>query len=266
MAEFWQHKVEATIAGIRISDPKIQFSIKRESDSTPPSGFVSIFNLSVDTERQIHERGKTIILNGGYGNNLGLLFDGAVQKVERERIKLSRITTIKIAGKVVEKETLSGVTNRSYNGDIPVRQIVTDIATDINMKTGPLNLIPADAVIHNWHYTGRASNALTIAIRDHGLTWYEDDGVIRVNKPGRNTQQADAETVSISEENGLIGAPSVTDQGVRIRCLLRPTVRIGHIVNLKSLATTGRFKIVAIHHVGDNWTGSFYSELDLREL
>ena len=266
MTAFWQHNVEAVIANIRITDPKIKFSIKRESDRTPPSGFVQIFNLNVNTEKQIYEQGESLVLNGGYGDNLGLLFDGAVQKVERERINLSRITTIKLAGKVVELAKLSGVTFRSYNGLASVRQVVTDIVSDIGLQVGPLDLIPADAMINNWYYAGQASNALTIAIRDHNLTWFEDDGVIRFNRPGRGTQQSDAVVIHLSAENGLIGAPSVTDQGVRLRCLLRPTVRMCNVVELTSQATSGRFKIVAIHHQGDNWTGSFYSELELREL
>ena len=266
MAEFWRHNIEATIAGIVVRDPKIKFAIKRESDSTPPEGYVQIYNLNVNTEKQIYERGTDLILNGGYGDNLGLLFDGAVQKIERERINLSRITTIKLAGKVVRQHTISGTTHRSYNGDATVRQIVTDIVSDIGLQIGPLDLIPSGAMIHNWNYFGQAGKALTLATRNQNVVWFEDDGVVRFNKPGRGTQQSDAETIHISNENGLIGAPTVTDQGVRLRCLLRPTVRLCNIVELTSQATTGRFKIITILHQGDNWTGSFYSELELREL
>ena len=266
MTIYWQHRIEAVIAGIRVSEPKIQFSLKRESDATPPSGQVQIFNLNADTEKQIYERGRTLVLSGGYDGNLGLLFDGAVQKIERERIHLSRITRIKLAGQVVQKDVLSGVTFRGYNGDVSVRQIVTDIVSDIGLQLGPLDLIPSGAMIHNWNYHGQASNALSIAVRDHGLTWFEDDGVIRFNMPGRGTQQADADTIDLSTDNGLIGAPSVTDQGVKVRCLLRATTRMCNVVNVQSDTTSGRFKIIAIHHSGDNWTGSLFTELDLREL
>ena len=264
---FWKHNLKVTIAGLIITDPKISISIKKEADHTPPTGYVNIFNLNVNTERQIYERGSQMTLEGGYGDDLGILFDGAVQKVERERLNLSRVTRIKLTGKVQEKaatETSRSTFFASYQDEIKVRTLVTDIVKAMGLTAGPLDAIPEDAVLPIFYWSADANTALDTAIRDLGLTWYQDGDFIRINKPGE--QQSDSSTVSISPENGLIDSPSVTDDGARVRCLLSSNYNVGDVLELTSTTLSGQFKIITVTHRGDNWTGSFFSELELREM
>ena len=267
MTIFWRHHVAATVAGLEITDPKIAFRIKREADSTPPDGYIEIHNLNTDTERQIYERGDSVILRAGYGTELGLIFDGAVQRVERERINLARITRLKITGKVNEKLAVTsrtGTTIRSYLGQTTVRQVVTDIVSDMGLTLGPVDLIPADAMLNNFHWAARSGPALSAAIRELGLTWYELDGTIRFNAPG--TRQPDASNVQIDPENGLLESPVITDEGARVRSLLNPNMVLGDIVQLRSETLSGQFKIITIQHSGDNWDGHLHTEMELREL
>ena len=261
---FWLHKLRVDIAGLTISEPKIQIDIRREADSTPPTGHVSIYNLSETHEKNIHERGQDMILHGGFGDNIGLLFDGKVQRVEKERREYSRITKIKIGGKAVltSRFARANVSMRSYGDFVPLVQIVEDLVTDMGLEIGPTDLIPNEK--RRWYWNGSAAIGLYKALLGTEITWYEDDGTIRFNKP--NHEQPDAETIELSAANGLIGAPTETDEGVKIRSLLRSSYRIGSVIVLDAIKTSGRFKITSVRHFGDNWKGSLYTDMDLRRL
>ena len=137
---FWKRKIRIQVAGLTITAPHIAIDIRRESNATRPAGNVTIHNLNRDHERDIHERGRKITVAAGYGEALGLLFDGIVLRVDREREGLSRKTKIALGGQSLSADR--GVTNRSYSGPVKLRQVVRDLASDLKMTTGPLDAIP----------------------------------------------------------------------------------------------------------------------------
>ena len=269
---FWKHGIKLEVAGLNIEHPKIKFMIRREADPTPPSGYVEVYNLNTDTENQIYERGQSLVLSGGYNDNLSLIFSGAVQRVERERRDLSRITRLKIAGAVQEKKRKEKEktdttirTVRAYAGEVSLRDIVRDIVVeDMKLILGPLDDIPADAKIKDFDYEWASEWALNLVLRQHKITWYEEDGTIRFNSPGK--PQPDGETVELSKESGLLDSPVVTDEGIRVRSLLRPDLRLGGVIDLKSDAISGKQKIIAVQHFGSNWTDSFITDCECRTL
>lgn len=273
MPQFWKRKIRLQIAGLIITEPHISLDIRRESNPTRPSGTVTIYNLSRDHEQAIYERGRTIKVEAGYGVALGLLFDGAVGQVEREREDLTRKTKISLAAVSAGNDRLNGITNRSYDGPVKLRQVVRDLASDLKMEAGPLNAIPSDLEVRFYWAGGKTTDALSSYLGRHGLTWYDDDGLIRVTRPGQ--AQPDAADMTLSPENGLIGAPTVTDSGTgkdkrdgaRARSLLNPVFALGGRVTLESETLTGTYKVVTLRHHGDNWTSrNFYTELDMKKL
>ena len=146
---------------------------------------VTIHNLSRDHENLIFERGRRWLHQGDgrLRRLLGLLFEGSVQRVEREREDLTRKTKIALGGQSLADDTLSGVTRRSWDGPVTLRQIVRDLAADMQMTTGPLEAIPADLELADgWAWGGSTAGALNSCLTRHKLSWYEDDGVIRVTR------------------------------------------------------------------------------------
>ena len=71
-----------------------------------------------------------------------------------------------------------------------MRAIVRDLVNDMDaadplsrISVGPLRAIPESASVTDFAYSGSASEGLTILLSKFGLTWFEDDGVIRFNYP-----------------------------------------------------------------------------------
>jgi len=95
-------------------------------------------------------------------------------------------------------------------------------------------------------------------------TYFEADGLVRVNCPGR--AQADPPTIRVTPETGLIGAPSRTDEGAECRMFLNARVVLSSIIDLRTKTERGAWKVVGVRHTGDNWTGKFETMCDLREI
>ena len=254
------------ISGLTITSPRIDFDIAKKANETPADGHVYIFNLSKQIENQIYSRNDTLVLDAGYEGNVGTLFDGSVQRVERDRERLARITRIYVGDATVEQERLGGVSLRSYSGEESIRTIATDIVSDLGLELGPLDAIPEE-VVEDWEWVGGSTKGLSDLLDGYGIQWYHEDGTIHFASTTDDPSQPGAETVDINIETGMIGSPSLTTEGARVRSLLNPRMRIGGRINLSSDVLNGTFAIVAVRHHGSNWKGStFYSEVDMREI
>ena len=229
--------ISVAVAGLVISNPRINVQIERQADGTQTTGTVKIYNLSTAREQQIYNRGSAITIEVGYPGTIATIFDGQLQRVQHPRQNLARVTHIELGDGVHEKDRLGGTTSRSYDGPVRIRQIARDFVSDMDkgktpegfggfgslgdfvpdarpalgLSVGPLDHIPADATITNFAYAGPANEGLTLALKRVGVRWFEDDGVIRFRAPG--TTQPDAPTVRVSPSTGLIGAALPTDEG-----------------------------------------------------
>ena len=245
---------------------RITVELDRHIDRTQDRGRVSIYNLSREHEKRIYERGGPITVSAGYPQTLAIIFDGEVQRVIRAREQLAKITHIKIGDQVRHKSRLGGVYNGSFAGPEPTRRIATDIIESLGLIVGPLDNIPEGATFDNFYWTGPADSALDALLRPVKCTWFEADGVIRINRVGM--VQPDAPMIMLSPENGLIDSPIPTDEGAEVRMFLNPAVVMGAVIDLTSSDLSGRWKVVRGTRItADNWSsGRFETFCDLREI
>ena len=257
-------KICVDVAGLTITEPRIVLEVSREIDSTQVQGKVDIYNLSKEHAARIRERGGPIVIAAGYPETVAEVFRGVVQRVLHVRENLAHVTRIMLGDQV--RQRLGGVTVRSYEGAVAVRQIAADIADDLSLPLGPADNIPASATYENFYWTGPADAALSALLASVECHWYEADGVIRINRAGM--VQSDAPVINLSPDTGLVGTPQRTDEGLRVKMLLNPAVVLGCRINLQSSldGATGSWKPVAISHHGDNWQGTFLTIAELREL
>ncbi len=262
----WKRQIFVTVAGQTLNRQKIEIEIKREASETPATGTIIIYNLSRDTEQQIFERGESIIISAGYGDRTNIIFDGAVQRVEKEHdiTQRTRTTSITLAGANVAVNKLSGVSTIGFSGSRPLRSVVSLLVADLDLILGPLDAIP-DIEVSDYSFSGQTAKALTTLLAGRGVHWYEQDGTIRFNSSALH-QQSDGNLITLSPETGLIGSPSITDDGVATRSTLKPQAKIGDPLYLTSDTITGAWKIVSLLHKGDNWQGDFFTELSLKPV
>ena len=269
----WKRKIEVRVAGLTFSEGKIAFELKRESNSTPAKGTITLTNLSRDHE-QVIEKGvadetATVVLSAGYQDRQSILFDGYIQRVERTQDieSLTRTTTITLAAAVIARHRLQGVSRFSFKGDRPLRSLASLMVADMGLILGPLDAIPDETISGSaYSYSGPSAEGLTALLTGYGIQWYEDDGVIRFNSKDLTNQHDLSSVLVLKKETGLIGSPSVSDKGVLTRSTLKPLIKLGGVVRLDSETTKGLWKVISLYHAGDNWRGEFQTELNLRQL
>ena len=220
------------------------------------------------SETRIRERGRQVLLEAGYGDTIERIFDGRVRRVERQREGLDRITRIHVGGSVAV-ETTRSVFVRSYEGSVSVRDLVRDGVEELGLTLGPIDLVPADAVEVDFRYNGPTRIMLTERLRPLGLEWYEDDGgVVRISRIEKTADDR-PDGVVISEETGMIGTPTVTDDGLRVRSVLDARLRLDTRVRVESVVaevSDRSWKVIDVEHAGDNRGGEYVTAVELRPL
>ena len=270
---------------LQVSELMIAFNISRKADATPAQGEISIFNLNESHETLIRDRGDSVILEAGYlGARFGLLVAGDIRRVDKDRNGLDRVLRMQVGGHV--RQRTEAFVSVAYEGEAPVRTIVSDIVRQgfPGFPVEPISLIPADAVEEDYVFSGQAGQALRILLFAHGrLSWFDDNGIIRLTKEFiSSAQQAGGITV-VSERTGMIGTPSITNEGVIVETLLDHRINLdgrvrvqsgildfaasGDSANARAIeGSTGDWKVVAMNHSGDNREGSFRTSMELRPL
>lgn len=267
MPLLYRRRIEVEVAGLKITEPRIAVELERSVDSSQDKGEVRIFNLRNENADRIFRRGGRVVIRAGYPETVAVIFEGEAQRIRRAREGLAFVTRIQLGDRVNEVQKLSGSYNRSWAGHASVRQIAVSIISEgLGLLAGPLQAIPEEATFNNFYWAGGpATAALTALLRPYGCTWFEADGVVRVNCPA--LVQADAPAISKNAKTGLVGTIRVTDEGAECRMFLDARVTLGCRLDLDDGERQFSGKVVGVRHTGDNWNASsFVTECDLRSL
>ena len=267
--------IAVTVADRIFTNPlRIVANVRLDVGDTSDTGTVELWNLARPTEQHIFNRGDDITVEAGYVGLVGQIFVGQIQEIRRVRKvdgEIARITRIELgdfARRVTDPQRgrgLGGVTARSYNGAVPLRRIVTDLISDAGLRAGPLDVIPASAMVTDFVWTGRSTDALTVLLRRINAGWYEDAGQVRVRNQ-TTSATAGALRFLVTPDTGLIGTPTPTDDGVEMSMLLNPAIVRGGEIRVESDLLTGDFGVVTVEHQADNWGDRFRTWVDCRPV
>ena len=197
-------------------------------------------------------------LMAGYGEDLHVLCTGDVLRVDGEWKHPDHITTILIADEVNIKERQINVNLRSPT----FRDALQEMARAVGVPLGSLGNLPdldvrLEPTSFNIESFGDAMDKLldNAAIASHGFDWTFHCGILRVYRTGNWEREAGLvrENVTISEETGMIGRPTNTEEGIEVSMLLNPDIGIEQLVYIRSSTFTGWARVKELHHKGDNW-------------
>ena len=288
--------VQAAPPPLRISDLRIRFQIRHEATPTPATGEISIYNMSPDNERRVRARGVRVQLLAGYDDLQGIIADGDIRHINREREGLDRITKIAFGGQVMKRA--EAVFDKTYEGAVAVRDIVAEAVTAWNLDTGPLDAIPDVTVTDYTSGIVKVSTALTRLLDPLGVDWFINGRTIQFRLRGASGDDR-PDPIRISTDTGMIGTPTTLDVsdieqsaearqarlqrlrlpdgtplvtepdmrefgGVRVRTLLDPRLGLDDEITVESevLESDGPYIVVAADHSGDTRGTEWYSELE----
>lgn len=268
MPLLYGRKIRVTVAGLVIEDPRIAVELEREIDRSQDKGIATIYNLAPGTTSRLEQRGNDVRIEAGYRGTVAIIFEGDVQRVRLRRDRLAHRTELTLGDRVRSVRRLSGSYNRSFAGPVSVREIMVDICSyglELPVSGASLELIPEAATSQNFYWAGLpATGALNALLQPLGLTWFEADGVVRINAPDKC--QPDAPRITVSADLGMVRTPKATDQGWEVDLFCEPRAVLGGEVDFRTDTARGLHKIVGVRHALDNWDGPFTTTLTTREL
>ncbi|KNY16751.1 hypothetical protein AKG11_10335 [Shinella sp. SUS2] len=256
--------------GIAVHEMKIAFDIVKDISSSANTATIEIWNLSESHRNSVGKELDEITLEAGYmppegGGNVGILFKGAIRDVEHKRQGADIVTRISCGDgdKAIRKAKLS----KSYPKGTPVKDVVEDLYKELEkegVKRGEWKF-PDDMkqeFKRPYATCTRCYRELDTIGRGHGFYWNLQNQTMEII-PGDGYV---GQVVLIAPETGMIDTPAITDNGVRVSCLLNPEIRPNRRVQVRSgiidmNADGGMYRVSQASYRGDNFDGDFSVEV-----
>lgn len=275
--------------GLDLSELRFTFLVQNADVQSPNNAVIRVYNLSDETARKIQGEYSRVVLQAGYqSTSYGVIFDGTIKQFKRGRedAKTSYLDILAADGDIGYN---FGVCNRTLAaGSTPQERMqalsqamgISTTVTEGLSSTG--GVLPRGKVLF-----GMARDMMACEARTQGATWSIQNGTVQVIAlagylPG--------EAVVLNALTGLIGIPEQTEDGIRVRSLLNPRLRIGGRVQINNkdinqlvqqnpnaapvpfnqytgiqllakVTNDGFYRLYVVEHVGDTRGGEYYSDM-----
>jgi len=270
--------------------------LKREENSCS----VDIYNLSRKTRDRIERFAKKLSISAGYGEPteifVGINPDGQEIVSERGAPNLPTVFIGDITKRMHTYAPPDGVITFECNRQRKTGTIVSasygnnkkvsDILKDLIKKAKIESRLNLDAFIFEdkplttgYTFSGPVKDALDEITEIADLEWTYQDEVLKIIPKNQSDQDRKTSFI-LNKTNGLIGIPEKFDdlqsrvqgetpkEGYTVRSLLLPKANPGGGVILSSekLEISNQFfKIDTVEHIGDNYSDSWGTKMDLIE-
>lgn len=268
--------------GLDLSQLHIKFTVKRSDTMTPNVADIRVYNLDQDTAIRIRKEFTRVILQGGYQGNEGVIFQGNIKQVILGRESATDTFIDIVAGDgdraynfAIVNTTLAKGSTQADQVNAAVNAMVPKGVTAGQLGTLPDNKLPRGKVMY-----GNSRTYLRDAAQTTQHSWsIQDEKVTFVAKkaylPGTR--------VVLTSKTGMIGTPQQTNEGVNVKCLLNPNIKIATRIQIDNasiaqykinlsvpnspanipapLTADGVYYVLVVEHTGDNRGIDWYSTL-----
>jgi len=268
-----------------LSDMRIRFAVRRGDFRTPNSADIRIYNLSENTVKWVQREFTRVVLQAGYAGSYGVIFDGTIKQARRGResptdtyLDLTAADGDSAYNFAVMNVTLAAGSTANDH----LQQVLQSMASrGITMGESPAlsaNKLPRGKVFY-----GMTRDFLDILGKTQDVSWSIQDGKLTLVP---NNAYLPGEAVVITSATGMIGLPEQTQNGINVRTLLNPGIRIGkqlHINNTSiqqyrfglsvnagtsngfvaqqaKITDDGFYKAFVVDHYGDTRGNDWYTD------
>lgn len=288
----WGRKIKVNIGnGYFTNDElEVRFEVPFDDDSKPNESRVYVYNLSESTISQF-KRGDQATIEAGYGEDIGIIESGKVDKVLTKRDGVDKITTIyiiagddystvKVTVDVADKDSIRYHKEGVFQGQVVEDALSigfkpgTDGLTIIKRMTSAMGITLGGPIIikKNMIYkkgyivTKLMLNNLEEVVRDCGSILYHRRGKLIIRPIDEGTD----EQFLLNEDTGLIQSPSQFEEtdkkgtthktvsGYSVKCLLQHRITTASIIEIKSNTANGKYRALRGKHIADK--DNFHTE------
>lgn len=212
-----------------VSDLRIVYRVQRADLQTPNSARIRVYNVSAATARRAQKEFTRVVLQAGYEGNFGIIFDGSIKQVRRGRE--SQTTTFL---DITAADGDSAYNFAVVNTTLAAGSVATDhvsVATaamnPYGVSLGYLPELPSNPLPRGKVMFGMARDFMRWTARTTQTVWSIQDGKV-VLVP--ETAYMPGEIPVITSETGMIGLPQQTANGIEVKMLQNPSIKIGRLI------------------------------------
>ncbi len=226
---------DASGAGLDFSQFKVTFQVRRGDSQTPNSCDLRIYNLAASTVNRIQNEFTQISLSAGYPGNMGLIFTGTIKQVRKGRIDAKDNYVDVTAADGDEAYNFAPISLSLRAGSKPADHVQAFLSTmgSYDITKGYQPQFSSNGLPRGRVYYGLARDELRDFADANDVTWSIQDGALTFIP--LNSSIPSGTVPIISSSTGMIGVPEVTQNGISVRVLLNPTLKIGQLIQIQAL-------------------------------
>jgi hypothetical protein len=271
---------------ISIGDLRCSFDIRQFDLQAPNTADIIIYNLSETTRRELSREYSRVALWAGYESNLAPIFEGTVKQFRDGRASpVDTYLNIRAADGDV------AYTQATINVTLAAGATAEDVVTELlkvletfGVQRGRIEGLPPDRSPRAIVLSGMVRDLLREFCNGWGLSWsFQGQRLDIVPREGR---VGEGDPIVLNSATGLIGRPEQTIEGIRVRCLLNPQIRVNstlqidnkpiqrgqydlsylgevqnELLDLVRVTDDGLYRVIAVDHIGDTHGQDWYCEI-----
>ncbi len=290
----WLRKIGLIVGNgnnvLDLSQLEIEFTVKAGDFTAPNTAIIRIFNPQPSTIKSINTEFTQVSLQAGYQNgNYAVIFSGNIAQTKTG--KLENVTRfLDIIAYDGDLFHSYGFVNTVIAPNQPksaqfaaIQKTVENLGYKVD-RSAASALAPTGGILPR----GKVLFGLGVAHLNNlantsAATWWIEQGVLKATPL---TGYLPGQAIVINSNTGQIGVPEATEQGVRVKTLLNPLIKVGNTVKLNNneitntqvkqlggypnygsltfiatLDPSGLYTAIVVEHNGASRGNPFYSDL-----
>lgn len=240
-----------------LSALRFRFVIKRGDIQTPNTADIRVYNVSDQTADRIRQmlprpEFSRVLIQGGYDGNFGILFHGQIKQVRRGR-ESQTDTYIDITAADGDSAYNFAVSTFSLAaGDTAPKTQIDHILkgmAEYSIGKGYSPDLPANSLPRGKAFYGMSRDEMRKIARNLGVSWSIQDGKLQMVP---ETAYMEGEIPVITSATGMVGLPEQTQNGIKVRVLLNPNIKIGQAIKLDNESIQGYRFGLGVTQTGTN--------------
>ena len=238
----------------RIIEPPftLEFSVNKASFAGANNFTCSIYNLSSEVRAGLRHDAtnvadyRGIVLQAGYGSNLGTVFNGNITEGVSTRDGNTWVTSLSGSDGIFA--LINGQTNYNFPAGTSRQQMIEQIVLGMpHITLGAVGNDFSQKIVRSNTLIDTAFNELQSLT--NGNFSVQDGKAYTIS----DSEYLEGEIQTISAETGLLGTPFRSGQFVVVEMLFEPRIKMFQGISLFSMTgdnVNGFYKVVAIKHHG----------------
>lgn len=269
-----------------LSELRIVFRVQRGDLQTPNSLRARVYNVSETTRQRIEKEFSRIVLQAGYAGNFGIIFDGTIKQVRRGR-ESQTDTYLDITAADGDSAYNFAVVNTTLAAGSTLSDHVRASCSAMNpygVTQGYTPDLPNNPLPRGKVMFGMARDFMRGAARTAQAVWSIQDGKVQLVP---ETSYMPGDIPVITAETGMVGLPEQTQNGITIKMLLNPYIKISRLIQIDNrsiqryeyslnveqqaqneriaeqakLQDDGFYYVMTAEHYGDTRGNDFYTDV-----